>query len=55
MTVPALTDAERQVVDAALLWVIDQTCSSALAALEEAVEELIRARREARELAKRAA
>jgi hypothetical protein len=44
----ALTDAERQVIDAAVLWVNDQACSSALACLEDAVADLLRRRRERR-------
>ena len=54
MEVPLIADApieaaERQVVDAAVLWVNDQACSNALACLEDAVEELLRLRRERRE------
>lgn len=37
--------AARDVVDAAVLWVADQQCASALAELEGAVERLLGARR----------
>jgi hypothetical protein len=41
-TATAPTDAKRdRVVDAAIMWIYDQTCASALAALEEAVEDYV--------------
>jgi hypothetical protein len=49
LTAPAPTDAlrhaERDVVDAAVLWVADQDCALALAELEEAVERYLSVRR----------
>ena len=44
MTVPAPTDLERRVVTAAVLWVNDQSCSQALACLEEAVADYLASR-----------
>jgi len=43
-----LVAAERTVVDAAVLWVADQSCASALACLEDAVAEYLGTRRAAR-------
>ena len=53
MEVPLIADApieaaERQVLDAAVLWVNDQSCSNALACLEDAVADLLHLRRERR-------
>lgn len=43
-----MTEAERQVIDAAVLWVNDQQCASALMCLEDAVADLLKARQERR-------
>ena len=47
---PALTELERQVIAAAVLWVTDQDCSLALACLEEAVADYLAAATAARKL-----
>ena len=47
---PALTELERQVIAAAVLWVTDQDCSLALACLEEAVADYLAATAAARKL-----
>ena len=44
MTAPAPTDLDRRVITAAVLWVNDQSCSQALACLEEAVADYLAAR-----------
>ena len=44
MTVPAPTDLDRRVITAAVLWVNDQSCSQALACLEDAVADYLAAR-----------
>ena len=48
MIAPALTDLERRVITAAVLWVNDQGCSQALASLEDAVADYLAARAAAR-------
>ena len=44
LTAHALIELERKVVSAAVLWVNDQGCSSALGCLEDTVAELLAAR-----------
>ena len=53
LTAPAPTnpvaEAERLVIDAAIMWGIDKGCSSALVALEDAIDDLLRLRQERRQ------
>lgn len=46
-TATAMTELEKlksRIADAAIFWVVDQECASALAALEEAVADYLEAR-----------
>lgn len=51
----ALSDAERNALNAAIEWWMDQTCSNAYAALDDAMQELFRLRRERRQSLREAA